>query len=179
MPRAGYHPDRNNLAPRLGLAWTPFGNTVVRAAYGIYYDQSALAPSEGLYFSAPYFDFRLFYALPQFPLLLHDPFPANYPFPIPGSALAIQRDLRTPYLQQWNVNIQQGLGNGRVFEIGYAATKGSKLVSARDINQPQPTPQRNLFGLIPGSTTSTFWNRGRTRSTIRCKLAFSSASREG
>jgi hypothetical protein len=140
MPRAGYRPDRNNLAPRLGLAWTPVGSTVLRAAYGIYYDQSALAPSEGLYFSAPYYDFRLFYALAQFPLLLHDPFPANYPFPIPGSALAIQRDLRTPYLQQWNVNVQQGLGSGRVFEIGYAATKGSKLVSARDINQPQPTP---------------------------------------
>src|ERR1022692_3542168 len=49
MPRGGYLPDRNNFAPRLGLAWTPAGSlrTVVRAGYGIYYDQSSLAPGEG------------------------------------------------------------------------------------------------------------------------------------
>ena len=34
-------------------------DTVIRAAYGIYYDQSALAPSEGLYFSPPYYDFHV------------------------------------------------------------------------------------------------------------------------
>ncbi|HYP06570.1 MAG TPA: TonB-dependent receptor [Bryobacteraceae bacterium] len=140
LPRAGYHPDRNNIAPRLGIAWTPMAGTVIRAAYGIYYDQSALAPSEGLYFSAPYYDFRLFYALQQFPLTLSDPFPSNYPFPVPGSALAFQRDLRTPYLQQWNFNIQRELGSGRVVELTYAGTKGTKLIAARDMNQPQPTP---------------------------------------
>jgi hypothetical protein len=140
LPRAGYLRDRNNLAPRLGLAWTPMARTVLRAAYGIYYDQSALAPSEGLYFSAPYYDFRLFLALPQFPLSLSDPFPSNYPFPLPGSALAMQRDLRTPYLQQWNFNIQRDLGSGSVLELTYAGTKGTKLIAGRDINQPQPTP---------------------------------------
>ena len=139
MPRSGYTPDRNNFAPRLGVAWTVANDTVVRAAYGIYYDQSALAPSEGLYFSAPFYDFRTYIALQQFPLFLSDPFPANYPFPVPGSALAIQRNLRTPYLQQWNFNVQRGLGGGRVLELTYAGTKGTKLVAARDINQPMPS----------------------------------------
>ena len=77
--------------------------------------------------------------LQQFPLFLNDPFPSNYPFPVPGSALAIQRDLRTPYLQQWNFNVQRGLGSGRVLELTYAGTKGTKLVAARDINQPRPS----------------------------------------
>jgi Carboxypeptidase regulatory-like domain/TonB dependent receptor len=139
MPRSGYYADRNNFAPRLGLAWSPVENTVVRAAYGLYYDQSALAPSEGLYFSPPYYDFRLYAALPQFPLTLSDPFPANYPFPVPGSALAIQRDLRTPYLQHWNFNVQRDLGRSRVLELTYAGTKGTKLIGARDINQPRPS----------------------------------------
>lgn len=139
LPRAGYQSDRNNIAPRLGMAWTIANDTVVRAAYGIYYDQSALAPGEGLYFSAPYYDFRTYIALPQFPLFLHDPFPANYPFPVPGSALAIQRDLRTPYMQHWNFNVQRGLGSGRVLEMTYAGTKGTKLISARDLNQPRPS----------------------------------------
>ena len=81
----------------------------------------------------------LFVATQQFPLFLNDPFPSNYPFPVPGSALAIQRDLRTPYLQQWNFNVQRGLGSGRVLELTYAGTKGTKLVAARDINQPRPS----------------------------------------
>ena len=34
------HPDRNNWAPRVGLAWKPFSKTVVRAGYGINYNLS-------------------------------------------------------------------------------------------------------------------------------------------
>jgi hypothetical protein len=58
-------PDRNNFAPRVGFAWTPSWSprTVVRAGYGIYYDQSSLAPGEGLYFSPPYFNFNVYYPL--------------------------------------------------------------------------------------------------------------------
>src|SRR5262249_30137866 len=99
MPRGGYVPDRNNFGPRIGLAWSPLNSgLVIRAAYGIYYDQSALAPSEGLYFSPPYYDFRLYVPMGNNLLSLSDPFPSNYPR-LPSSALAIQRDLRTPYAQ--------------------------------------------------------------------------------
>jgi hypothetical protein len=54
VPRSGYNPDRNNWAPRLGVAWSP-GNRglVFRAGYGISYDQGALATGEGLYFNPP------------------------------------------------------------------------------------------------------------------------------
>ena len=179
MPRSGYTSDRNNFAPRLGLLGRWLTRLVVRAAYGIYYDQSALAPSEGLYFSPPYYDFRTFVATQQFPLFLNDPFPSNYPFPVPGSALAIQRDLRTPYLQQWNFNVQRGLGSGRVLELTYAGTKGTKLVAARDINQPRPsTAPSVLASESDASKTSVFWSRARTRSIIRCRLDSSSDSRE-
>ncbi len=141
VPRAGYNPDRNNWAPRVGLAWSPGSrNTVVRAGAGIYYDQSALAPAEGLYFSPPYFDLRLFVTSAQFPLLLHDPYPASYPFPSPPSALAFQRNLRNAYLQHWNFGVQQALGGTRVLEVNYVGSKGTHLLNARDINQPLPTP---------------------------------------
>ena len=139
IPRGGYSADRNNFAPRVGFAYSARGNTILRGGYGFYYDQSALAPGEGLYFNPPYFDFRLYVASAQFPLLLHDPFPANYPYPSPPSATAFQRNMRTPYMQHWNFNIQQGLGRSRVFEIGYTGSKGTKLISARDINQPAPS----------------------------------------
>ncbi|HXI91356.1 MAG TPA: hypothetical protein VNO24_15170, partial [Blastocatellia bacterium] len=142
IPRSGYEPDRNNWAPRVGLAWTlgRKADTVLRAGYGIYYDQSSLAPSEGLYFNAPFFDFNLFFSLPGLPLTLNDPFPSFFPVPLPKSAFGFQRDLRTPYSQQWNVSLQQALGKSRVLEVAYVGSKGTKLITARDINQPRPSP---------------------------------------
>jgi hypothetical protein len=141
MPRGGYDSDKNNFAPRVGLAWTigSQGNTVIRAGYGVYYDTSPLAPGEALYFNKPYFDFNLFFPLPGLPLTLSDPFPTFFPFPLPDSAQAIQRDLRTPYMQHWNLNVQHQLGRNRVLEVGYVGSKGTKLLSARDLNQPQPS----------------------------------------
>jgi Carboxypeptidase regulatory-like domain len=142
IPRGGSQPDRNNYAPRLGLAWHPaHRNTVVRAGYGIYYDQSSLATGEGLYFNPPYFDFKLYFPFGQLPLSLSDPFPADFPIPVPSSALAVQRNLRTAYTQQWNFNLQQELGRDRVLELAYAGSKGTKLLAARDMNQPAPSPQ--------------------------------------
>ena len=142
MPRGGYESDRNNFAPRVGLAWMPCGrnNMVVRGGYGFYYDQSSLAPGEGLYFSPPYFNFTTYFPLgAQAPLLLNDPFPANFPLPTPPSALAFQRNLRTPYMQQWNFNFERTLGRSRLVELGYVGSKGTKLIGARDINQPAPS----------------------------------------
>jgi hypothetical protein len=141
IPRSGVDPDRNNFAPRVGLAWTigKDEKTVVRAGYGVYYDQSPLAPGEALYFNSPYFDNNIFFSLPGLPLTLSNPFPAFFPFPLPDSALAIQRDLRTAYMQHWNANVQRQLGRNAVLEIAYVGSKGTKLLTARDINQPQPS----------------------------------------
>ena len=141
MPRAGYEADRNNFAPRVGLAWTldEAGRTVVRAGYGVYYDTTPLAPGEALYFNAPYFDFNLFFPLPGLPLTLSDPFPAFFPFALPDAAQALQRDLRTPYTQHWNLNVQREFRRGSLAELAYVGAKGTKLLAARDLNQPQPS----------------------------------------
>jgi outer membrane receptor protein involved in Fe transport len=142
IPRGGSQPDRNNFAPTIGLAWRPGrGNTTVRAGYGIHYDQSSLAPGEGLYFSPPYFNFNLYFPFGQIPLTLSNPFPANFPIPVPHSALSIQKNLATAYIQQWNLNLQQSLGSNRVVEVAYVGSKGTKLLGARDLNQPFPSAQ--------------------------------------
>jgi hypothetical protein len=141
MPRGGYEPDRNNWAPRVGIAWTADNSaqTVVRGAYGIRYNQPALAPSEGLYFNAPYFNYSAYFTSPAGLLTLTDPFPRNFPIPTPNSALGIQRDLRTPYAHEFNVNVQRQFGATRLAEIGYVGSRGRDLIAARDINQPRPS----------------------------------------
>ncbi|HEV3215573.1 MAG TPA: carboxypeptidase regulatory-like domain-containing protein [Vicinamibacterales bacterium] len=147
LPRAGYKADRNNWGPRVGIAWTADSSaqTVVRSAYGIRYNLSALAPSEGLYFNAPYFNYTAYFTSPAGLLTLSDPFPRAFPIPTPNSALGIQRDLRTPYAHEFNLNVQRQLGATRLVEIGYVGSRGRDLIAARDINQPQPSAvQPNL-----------------------------------
>jgi carboxypeptidase family protein len=141
IPRSGFVADKNNFAPRVGFAWTlgDAETTVVRAGYGVYYDQSPMAPGEALYFNSPYFDNNIFFTLPGLPLTLSNPFPAFFPFPLPDSALAIQRDLRTAYMQHWNANVQQQFGRNSILEVAYVGSKGTHLLTARDINQPQPS----------------------------------------
>lgn len=141
VPRSGFEPDRNNFAPRVGFAWTIGDDqaTVLRGGYGVYYDQSPLAPAEALYFNSPFFDNNIFFSLPGLPLTLDDPFPSFFPLPLPDSALAIQRDLRTGYMQHWNLDIERQIGQRGVLELAYVGSKGTKLLTARDINQPQPS----------------------------------------
>ena len=150
VPRGGYEADRNNFAPRLGIAWSPGGDgqTVVRGGYGIYYDQSALAPWEGLYFNPPYFNFGLAFQFPGLPpLTLTDPFPASFPIALPPSAISFQPDLRTPFLQQWHGSVQRELGAGSTVEVSYVGSRGHNLIRGRDINQPAPSA--NVFNLRP------------------------------
>jgi hypothetical protein len=141
FPRAGYNADYLNFAPTLGLAWAPGDRkTVIRAGYGIHYDQSALAISEGLYFSAPYYNFNVYYPIEGlYNLSLSNPFPSNFPVPYPASATAFERNLKTPYVQQWNFGIQRQLGKARVAEVAYVGSKGTRLIDSRNINQAAPS----------------------------------------
>ncbi|HEU0252504.1 MAG TPA: TonB-dependent receptor, partial [Pyrinomonadaceae bacterium] len=151
VPRSGFDADKNNFAPRVGFAWTigEDQRTVLRGGYGIYYDQSPLAPAEALYFNSPFFDNNIFFSLPGLPLTLNDPFPSFFPFPLPDSALAIQRDLRTGYMQHWNFNVERQLGEKNVIEVAYVGSKGTKLLTARDINQPQPSALPPGLPIVP------------------------------
>jgi outer membrane receptor protein involved in Fe transport len=174
IPRAGYYSDRNNFAPRLGIAWTPDAarKWVIRTGYGVYYDQSALSPSQGLYFSPPYFNLQLFVPSAQFPIFLEDPFPSNYPYFIPSPAFTFQRNLRTPYMQQWNFSMGREIGRSRVVELAYVGTKGTKLIDNRDMNQANPSPNPvNLRPVPQFADIDAYESRGNSNyNTLQAKF---------
>jgi len=151
---------------------------VIRAGYGVYYDQSPLAPGEGLYFNAPFFDFRFYFQLPQAPLTIFNPFPFNTPSQSPPSAFAFDRNLRTSYTQHWNLSVQRQLGDNLVAELAYVGSKGAKLLAARDINQPQASPQQpnlppnRLFGEITQQEGSASSNYHSFQARLQQRLAF-------
>lgn len=143
LPRSGVEADRNNFAPRVGAAWSVLPDTVVRVGYGVSYDQASLAPNEFLYFNAPYFTLSTYFTVPAagYTLTLFDPFPASFPVPLPPSATAVDRNLRTGYLHTWHAGVQHQMRPGRTLEVAYVGTRGRSLLVARDLNQPAPSPR--------------------------------------
>ena len=179
IPRGGYEPDRNNFAPRVSVAWGvgPESKTVVRAGYGVYFDQSPLAPGEGLYFNAPYYDFRFYFQSEQAPLTVFNPFPFNTPSQSAPSAFAYDPNLRTAYTQHWNLSVQQQLGSNTVAEVAYVGSKGTKLPASRDINQPAPglrfpnLPRNPLFGEITQQESSAASNYHSLQARLQQRLS--------
>ena len=56
----------------------------------------------------------------------------------PCSILGVKRDLRTPYVTSWNLNLQQAITDNLSLQLGYVGNHGTKLYSVYDINQVNP-----------------------------------------
>jgi Carboxypeptidase regulatory-like domain/TonB dependent receptor len=142
-----YQPDYNNWAPRVSVAWdvTGKGKTVVRAGYGIFYDAFSqdmfighLPENSGFDPGPAYSGFGpnpISTATANSGPL--DPAVPVYGFPTAmGDAFGVDQHIRTPYLQNFNLNFQQGLSRRTVLQIAYVGSNGHKLLRFRDINQP-------------------------------------------
>jgi outer membrane receptor protein involved in Fe transport len=126
--------QKTAFAPRVGFAWDPRGDakTVVSAAYGIFYEPYYTGqggPLQDPISAPPYLKTQQLGWRPGFSLA--NPYPApnpfSVPFPEPMTLLVVSRDLRLPYAQDWNVNIQRSFGSDFLFQIGYVGTTGVKL----------------------------------------------------
>jgi hypothetical protein len=124
--------------PRLGLAWSPFGNrnkTVIRAGFGMYNDlQDALGYRTDQ--NAP---FNPTYSLPNFPV---SELPVSPSAPVPSTAKlvpgGVQPDLKTPTLISWSFRIQQELTVNTALTIGYVGSHGYHEILGIDANEPFP-----------------------------------------
>jgi hypothetical protein len=152
--------DRNNFAPRIGLAWQFTPKTVLRAGYGVFYGGQENGPysnpSPG--FNPPFFVNESFIApcsaptanatagdcrVTQIPQLASG-FPANALVdPNTPIFFAVDPHLRTPYMQQWHLNIERELPGNSMFALTYAGSKGTKLYTFFNGNQAQPDPNPN------------------------------------
>jgi carboxypeptidase family protein len=131
--------DRNNIAPRLGVAYRPFGGTrtVLRGGYGLYYD---LIPIDIWAGRAPFMFEETTFTNPATPtVVLPTVFPAagtSGPASI-GLPLAVNPNLRLPYTHQWNATVEREQW-GAAFRVSYVATLGRDMWYTRDANAPQP-----------------------------------------
>ncbi len=144
--RSGTTTDRNNFGPRAGLAWKLDRRTVLRAAYGVFY-QAEPIPETNLPGVNPPFTGSVGFANNRedfararrvgegFPL------PQTTVYPTEGAALfSAEREFSIPYTQQWNLGLQRQLANQVLVSVSYVGTKGTSLILAPDINQARPGP---------------------------------------
>jgi len=135
-------PDRNNWAPRLGLAWSPsrLPRTVIRAGYGVYY-----VPPEGQYDlilgpkDSPLYYFAGDVSDPTGLGFYNERPISNYNAGVPGGSAA-DWHMRAPYVQQWNLTIQHELKGNVLVQLGYVGNMGTKLGNIYPINIPTPGP---------------------------------------
>jgi len=150
VPRGLIPTERDAFAPRVGLAWDVRGNGkwLVTSAYGIFYDPYYTGEGGPLQdpISAPPYLQTPQVSVPNF----GDPFngqnPFNASFAQPMTLLVLNPNLRLPYAQDWNLNIERALGSDWLLEIGYIGTKGTKLPRFIEANPAVYIPGESTQG---------------------------------
>jgi Carboxypeptidase regulatory-like domain/TonB dependent receptor/TonB-dependent Receptor Plug Domain len=152
-PKGCAYTDKNNFAPRVGVAWAVTPKTVFRAGGGIFYDLTDLNPL-----------FRLAAGLPDniAQTLTSNNFTPQYrgfdvfgpnvvgPSQLQGAGIDLNE--RTSYSMQWNANLQRELAKDLVVEAGYIGTMGLKLEQNVQPNNAPPgtaaiDPRRPYLGV--------------------------------
>jgi hypothetical protein len=167
--------DKNNFAPRFGFAYrlNDRGTLALRGGYGIYYDRFSTRYANTQLLNFPYL--ALAVGLPGILRTMSDPFipvpqpgafPVNPTIPsplsplsplvgVPISGIFIDPKLRTPYVQQYNGNVQWEFAKDYLLEVGYVGSKGTKLLQVITLNQPVYNSATNSFVAPLGTLLST------------------------
>jgi len=146
--RPFYNPDRNNFAPNIGLAWDVRGDgkTAIRAGYSVHFVNdnhltmafNASRTNEGLQANPTLTNLNGTVSnRPEIPAPAFNA-PRTYAQNFAQNSAApfatIDPNLRTPYVQQWSLGVQQSIRGG-LLEVRYVANRGTKQFRAFDFNQ--------------------------------------------
>jgi hypothetical protein len=149
----GINTHYNYFAPRLGFAYRVTEQTVVRGGFGISYtpfEDNTYAYNYPVRANNSYQQLNSYQ-----PALLTNGSPATFqagfpapvpivipsngiisPAPLSQSYVVIPKDYHNPYVESWNVAVQQALPGQFTFQVGYVANHGVRIGAAQNINLP-------------------------------------------
>jgi Carboxypeptidase regulatory-like domain/TonB dependent receptor len=167
--------DKNNFAPRFGFAYQPTHreDLVVRGGIGVFYDQINMNPfldyrpgnggADGLEDNPAGPSPVSVYSTNTAGLSSYTWQPNTYIFnPVtvcasatapctggPFNVFSVNQNFRTPYFYNYNLNIEKGLGNVAVWQVGYVGSSAHKLSVMLDINQIPGSPDDGKLTQFP------------------------------
>jgi hypothetical protein len=126
------NPTYKNFSPRFGIAWDVFGDgrMSIRSGYGIFFNtnnQQNLIVT----ITNPPATPRISIAAPTFP---EAPFERG----LGNSMRPVEWNVKNPYTQVWNFNVQQRLPGRSLLTLGYAGSRGIHLLRSSDVNIVEP-----------------------------------------
>ncbi len=156
------------FAPRMGLAWDPFGDgkTAFRAGFGVYYSliddlsflMNSLPPANGALTSSG----SLFNSIPVTPNAVIPP-SCGPGVPTPCSTFApqgVQSDAKTPTVEEWNVSVERQITQNTAIRLAYVGSFGYHGFVSIDPNDIPAQICSNAAGCTAGGTP------GTTKSTV-------------
>ena len=144
-------PDRNNFAPRIGLAWQLPG-LVFRAGYGFYFAPEIAAEAYDLVRNNQRGEVNQVSGTTPL-LTTRNGFPQTATSGFP-TYFGLDTTARTPYVQQWNASIQRQLPGDFLVEAAYVGTKGTRLGRFRTFNTPLHVETGENLAPRPGELQS-------------------------
>ena len=173
--------DKNNIAPRIGLAWAPGSSDrmLIRGGYGIYYAMTpSIMTSRADYLNGITVQSRALFGgrpgadmIPAYPNTICGPPdasgtpPSCGPPPVGATTPAISLfspDHREGYAQQWSLGFETRLARDVALSVSYLGVKGTHLLHTRDINLATPETIEKI-GIAGTTTVLTFSEFTRPR----------------
>ena len=144
FPRTLVEPQKTDFSPRVGIAWAPIRNTVIRTGYGINFTNGQYQKFvQNFAFQPPFADVQTnenTSAASPFVTLAN-----GFPAPQSLGNFAVNKNYRLPYVQAWFLNVQRTLPLGIVLNIGYNGSKGTHLDI---VDAPGRTATGSLSGVL-------------------------------
>jgi len=150
------HQDNNNIAPRLGIAWTP-GNShdlVVRAGYGVFYGRTP-----AIMVGTAHSQNGIQVLSIQFPTSLFPVYPGRYDTlptalrSLPQNIFVFDPNFQNPKVQQSSFGVERGLTSDISLGLTYQYVKGDDLPRTADINVANPITVTSTVNGQPVSFT--------------------------
>ncbi len=130
-----YNMPKNDFAPRVGLAWTPWGEkTAIRAGFGTYFYPHVQSENVFLRNNPP--SYTLYNVVNFLPTKIDGFAPPPRPEPTPDMVVfTVDRDADTARYHQWQASVERQLTETSRATVSYVGSLGRNLHRRLNLNQ--------------------------------------------